>query len=105
MLHDNWLATGQVAKCAVADPRRLQLDIGRLGAAKLSARTLNIGLVHLRRAGDVTCLSDAPTTVLEVFPLLHVALRTQNQGQLQGLTSELRQTGEQIGRASGRERM
>src|SRR2546422_6255787 len=94
MLHDDRFATGQIAKCAVADPRRLQLDIGRLGAAKLPARTLNIGLVHLRRAGDLTCLSDAPTTILQVFPLFHVALRTQNQGQLQGLTSEVRETGE-----------
>src|SRR5207249_1300334 len=94
MLHDDRFATGQIAKCAVADPRCLQLDIGRLGAAKLSARALNIGLVHLRCAGDLTCLPDAPTTILQVLPLFHVALRTQNEGQLQGLTSDLRQTGE-----------
>src|SRR5437016_832993 len=94
MLHDHWFAASQIAKCAVADPRRLQLDIGRLGAAKLPARTLNIGVVHLSRAANLTSLPDSPTTILQIFPLLHIALLTQDQGQLQGLTSEPRQSSE-----------
>ena len=39
-------------------------------------------------------MPDAPTTILQLFPLLHVSLRAQNQRQLQGLTSETRQIGE-----------
>src|SRR5256885_2057410 len=58
MLHDNRFATGQVANGAVTDPRGLQFDIGRLGATELPARTLNIGLVHLRRAGNLARWAD-----------------------------------------------
>src|SRR5207253_6116442 len=52
-------------------------------------RSLNIGLVHLRRAGDLARMSDAPTAVLEVFPLSHVPFRAQEQSQLQRLRGKL----------------
>src|SRR5438552_18692311 len=86
--------TVQLANGAVADPRILQLDVRGFGATELSALALNIGLVHLKRAGDLARMSDAPTAFLEVFPLSHVPFRAQEQSQLQRLRGKLGKAGE-----------
>src|SRR5438093_2285488 len=46
VLDDDRLAAGQVTDRSVADPGGLELDVGRLGATELAARTLDVRLIH-----------------------------------------------------------
>src|SRR2546427_2205825 len=75
MLHDRWLATGEIARRPIAHPGFLELDEKRLGAAPLARGALDVGLIRPRAVGDVARIAHPPAVALEEAPILAVAGR------------------------------
>src|SRR3989475_8620046 len=65
MLHDRWLATGEIARRPIAHPGVLELDEERLGAAPLAPGALDVGLIRLRAVGDVARIAHPPAVALD----------------------------------------
>src|SRR2546422_454277 len=69
VLHDHGFAAGQVADRAITHPGILKLSARSLGATELTARLLNVGLIHLRSGGHFARVPDTPTAAFQVFPV------------------------------------
>src|SRR2546422_321619 len=68
------LPAGQIAGSAVADPAGRQFDVGRLGTAELTSRSLDVGAVLLRRRAHVPGIPEPPAERLQArAPLLEEA--------------------------------
>src|SRR2546425_4240858 len=59
------LPAGQIAGSAVADPAGRQFDVGRLGTAELTSRSLDVGAVLLGRRADSPGLPELPAQRLQ----------------------------------------
>src|SRR2546425_640298 len=74
ILNHRRLPAGQIAESSVADPGVLELHARRLGAAKLAARPLDIGLIRFRSAGDCPGVADPPAMALKDASVLRIPL-------------------------------
>src|SRR5207247_76954 len=74
MLNHRRFAAGQVTGGAVADPPGRQPDVGRLGAAELAARTLDVSAVLFGGRAHVPGIPESPAERLQArAPLLEEA--------------------------------
>src|SRR5206468_8774692 len=72
MLHHRRLPASQITDGAVTDPTGRQFDVGRLGTAELTSRSLDVGAVLLGRRADIPGIPELPAQRLQARPPLLV---------------------------------
>src|SRR5262249_37448228 len=82
MLHDNGPAAREMTK---ASDRRSRRSAGRLGAAEIAARLLDIAPAALGGARDLPGISDMPAMALQQLPLLLVEDPQRQLERLRGM--------------------
>ena len=85
MLHDNGPAAREMTK---ASDRRSRRSAGRLGAAEIAARLLDVAPVALGSARDLHGISDMTAMVLQQLPLLLVEDPQRQLERLRGMVRE-----------------
>ena len=80
-MHDRRLAAREVTERPVAHPRGVEEDVCRLGAAELAARAAHVVLIIPGGRGGGMAVANAPAELLELRPLVLVAV--ENHGDLE----------------------
>src|SRR5258705_104192 len=92
MLYDRGFAAGEIANRPVATPRILQLHAGRLRAANLATRLLDICTLFLGGGGHLVRILAPPAIPTPELPLFLFGV-THGQRQLQWSSDARRKLG------------